>query len=66
MDAAHKAKLRFKKYPELLLTCRLEGLEYASCVLRHEKDLKPNSCKTQFIKFRECLVVNALKRNTKF
>lgn len=65
MEAINKAKSRFRKYPELLLTCRKEGLEYASCVLQHEKDLKRNSCETQFIKYRECLVANALKRRTK-
>lgn len=65
MDAVNKAKSRFKKYPELLFACRIEGLEYATCVIQHEKDLKPNSCKTEFIKFRECLAFSALKRNTK-
>jgi len=65
MDAVNKAKLRFKKYPELLLTCHLEGLEYATCVLQHEKDLKLNSCKTQFMKFRKCLASSALKCSTR-
>lgn len=65
MDAVNKAKSRFKRYPELLLTCRVEGLEYAACILEHEKNLKRNSCEVQFMKFRECLVSNALKRNTR-
>lgn len=65
MDAVNKAKSRFKKYPELLLTCRTEGLEYATCVMQQEKNLKHNSCKMQFMKFRECLASNALKRSTK-
>lgn len=65
MDAVNKAKSRFRKYPELLFTCRKEGLEYATCVLQHEKDLKPNSCKTQFVKFHECLTRSAVKFGTK-
>lgn len=65
MDAVNKAKSRMKRYPELLLACRVEGLEYATCILEHEKNLKRNSCETQFMKFRECLVSNALKRNTR-
>lgn len=66
MDAVNKAKSRLKRYPDLLLSCRVEGLEYASCIIQHEKDLKPDSCKIQFMKFRECLVSNALKLSTRF
>lgn len=65
MDAVNKAKSRIKHYPEVLLTCRVEGLKYAECIVQQEKDLKPNSCKTQFMKFRECLVSAALKRNSR-
>jgi len=61
MDAVNKAKFRFKRYPELLLTCRFEGLEYASCILQHENDLKRNSCNSQFMKFSQCLISNASK-----
>lgn len=65
MDAVNKAKSRIKHYPEVLLTCRVKGLKYAECIILHEKDLKPNSCKTQFRKFRECLVSTALKRSSR-
>jgi len=65
MDAVNKAKSRIKRYPEILLKCRVEGLEYAACIMQNEKDLKPNSCKTQFMKFRECLTSNALKFSTR-
>lgn len=61
MDAVNKAKFRFKRYPELLLNCHVEGLNYASCIIQHEKDLKRNSCNSQFVKFRQCLVFNASK-----
>lgn len=65
MDAVNKAKSRFKNYPELLFLCRMEGLEYATCVIQHEKDLKLDSCKSQFIKYRNCLALSALKHNTR-
>lgn len=65
MDAVNKSKSRFKRYPELLFTCRMEGLEYATCIIQHEKDLKLNSCETKFVKFRECLISNGLKRSTR-
>lgn len=65
MDAVNKSKSRFKRYPELLFTCRAEGLKYASCIIQHEKDLKLNSCETLFIKFRECLISNALKHSSR-
>jgi len=61
MDAVNKAKFRFKQYPELLFKCRVESLEYASCVLQHEKNLKHHSCNSQFAKFRKCLVSNIPK-----
>jgi hypothetical protein len=65
MEAVNKAKSRFKRYPELLFACHSEGLEYASCVIQHERDLKADSCKTQFMKFRKCLASKALKCSTK-
>lgn len=65
MEAVNKAKSRFRRYPELLFSCSVEGLEYAQCIIQQEKDLKPNSCKTQFMRFRKCLVSNALKNNTR-
>lgn len=65
MEAVNKAKSRFKRYPELLFACRLEGFEYASCVIQHERDLKADSCKTQFMKFRKCLASNAMKCSTR-
>lgn len=65
MNAVNIAKSRIKKYPELVLTCHIEAFEYASCVIQHENDLKPNSCKTQFIKFKKCLTNNAKKCNLK-
>lgn len=65
MDAVNKSKSRFKRYPELLFTCRVEGLEYATCIMQHEKDLKLNSCGIQFVKFHECLISNGLKHSKK-
>lgn len=65
MNAVNIAKSRFRKYPELVLTCHIEAFEYASCVIQHEKDLKPNSCKTEFMKFKNCLTNNAKKCNLK-
>lgn len=65
MDSINKAKSRFRRYPELLLACSAEGLEYATCIVQHEKDLKPDSCKAQFMKFRKCLTSSALKVNTR-
>lgn len=64
MDTVRRAKERFRKYPALVLQCKESASEYAACVIS-KHNLKKDDCKTEFDKFKTCLLKAAAQNKTK-